>query len=88
MGPLKRQEETARQYLKLKEQLKACEVNLFLQEYAGLRENLAGLQEKLAIVKGDFNETSENYETIKAEYDRLEQKLNPTIQRPRLCAAA
>ena len=75
MGPLKRQEETARQYLKLKEQLKACEVNLFLQEYAGLRENLAGLQEKLAIVKGDFNETSENYETIKAEYDRLETEI-------------
>ena len=75
MGPLKRQEETARQYLKLKEQLKACEVNLFLQEYAGLRENLAELQEKLAIVKGDFNETSENYETIKAEYDRLETEI-------------
>lgn len=84
--PLKRQEETAREYLKLKEKLKACEVNLYLQEYAGIREELLALGEKSEIAAADLEQTTKDYEAIKTEYERLETELeayDKTIEQKR-----
>lgn len=75
IAPLKRQEETAREYLKLKEKLKSCEVNLYLQEYARIRENLSSLHEKSEIAAADLEQTTKDYESIKTEYERLETEL-------------
>ena len=41
VGPLKKQSETAREYLRLKEDLKRCDVGLFLSETAVIREQLS-----------------------------------------------
>ena len=75
IGPLKRQEETARAYLKLKEKLKVCEVNLFLNEYAEMKNELKSLNEKVTIVSDDLAQTNNEYAQIKTEYDRLESEL-------------
>lgn len=75
IGPLKRQEETARAYLKLKEKLKVCEVNLFLNEYAEMKNELKSLNEKATIVSDDLAQTNNEYAQIKTEYDRLESEL-------------
>lgn len=75
IGPLKRQEETAREYLKLKERLKSCEVNLYLSEYAAMKEILTELNQKTEIVSGDLARTNSEYEQIKAAYEQLETQL-------------
>lgn len=75
IGPLKRQEETARVYLKLRDELKACDVHMFLQEYTKIREQLKELEEKQKIVSGDLADTNAIFVNTKMEYEELSQKL-------------
>lgn len=75
VGPLKKQSETAREYLRLKEELKNYDVNLFLAETASMRQQLAGLQEKMAAVSGDMEESGKESERLKKEYDSLAEEI-------------
>ena len=75
VGPLKRQEETARVYLKLRDELKVCDVNMFLLEYARIREQLKELEGKSKIVADDLEQTTKNYENTRTEYEKLEGEL-------------
>ena len=56
VGPLARQSEAARQYLRLREELKAYEVNVFLTETQEIRVQLKETEEHAAIVSGDLGE--------------------------------
>ena len=55
-GPLARQSEKAKEYLKLKEILKRYEVNLFLLEAGSVKKELGEVTEKLEIVNNDYDE--------------------------------
>ena len=46
VGPLERQAQAAREYLRLKEELKICDANAFLLESGKLKEQLQELEEK------------------------------------------
>ena len=48
IGPLEEQSAAARQYLKLREELKEIEVNVFLYQYDKLNERMTALSESLA----------------------------------------
>ncbi len=74
-GPLERQSEKARVYLKKKEELKALDVNVFLLENVQIREQLAQTEGKLQIASGDLEETANRYENIKSEYERIESRI-------------
>ena len=74
-GPLEKQSETAKIYLKKKEELKALDVNMFLLENARIREQLKAVEEKYGIAGGDLRETTEKYEGIKAEYEQIQGKI-------------
>jgi len=75
VGPLKTQEEKARSFLKLHDELKECDVSVYLQEYTKIRTQLKELEEKQTVVTGDLAETTQQFENIKIEYEKLEQKL-------------
>ena len=75
IGPLEKQSEKAKIYLKHKEELKTLDVNVFLVENAQLKEKLVALDEKLKIATEDFEQTSRQYENIKSEYDRIAARL-------------
>ena len=76
VGPLEKQSEKARQYLKLKEELKILDVNGFLLETDKLKADLKGLEDKLAIADSDLAQAKESYEATKAEYEKAEEELN------------
>lgn len=76
VGPLERQAETAKQYLKLKEELKIYDANAFLLESEGMKNQLHVLAEKEAIVQGDLEEAKGQEEAIKKEYAQLEDELS------------
>ena len=57
VGPLKRQSETARKYLALREELKSLELNLFLMDTESVRADLKTLTEREQILVGDVEET-------------------------------
>ena len=71
LGPLERQSETARQYLKKKETLKIYDVNMFLLETDRLSEQLLALTEKAETAQVNLNETTQEYEKIKREHSRI-----------------
>ena len=75
IGPLERQAETAKIYLKKKEELKAYDVNMFLIEFDSIKKNLTDIQEKLKIAEDDLENTKNEYEKAREEYDVLEREL-------------
>ena len=75
LGPLEKQSETAKIYLKKRDELKVLDVNMFLLEMEESRTELEALEEKLAISERDLKENNQKYEKIRTEYDRLEKKI-------------
>ena len=75
LGPLEKQSETAREYLKKKEELKTFDINMFLLEEERLRERIRETQEKYDIAAADMDESSERHETMKAEYEAIEEEV-------------
>ena len=73
--PLFKQSETAKVYLKKKEELKTLDVNMFLLESERVKTQLSSLEEKYKIASTDLNETTEKYDNTKAEYEKLQSEL-------------
>ncbi len=85
-GPLERQAETAKIYLKKKEALKALDVNMFLLEHNRLVEQQKALEEKYALACGDLEQITKEYGDIKTEYERIQntiEELDRTIEQMR-----
>lgn len=70
VGPLERQSAKAKEYLKLKEELKIYDVNLFLLETKRLQEELKAVEEKISIAQNDLNDTRESFDKTKEAYDK------------------
>ena len=75
IGPLERQSEKAKIYLKKKEALKTLDVNCFLLEHERLNKELAQAEEKYQIASAQFADANAQYENIKAEYDATTQAI-------------
>ena len=75
VGPLSRQSEKAKEYLKLKEELKKFEVNLFLLESESLQTSYDELVKKIEIVEHDIEVNRAEFEKIKTVYDEKETKI-------------
>ncbi len=75
VGPLEKQSETAKVYLKKKEELKTLDVNVFLLENKRVKEQLDAVDEKLRIAEDDLSSTTAKYEGIKEEYERIEGEI-------------
>ena len=75
VNPLLKQSEKAKEYLKLKDELKKCDINTFLKA-TNLREDIAEIEGKIEIVSSDLNSAREEYESTKAEYEEIENNLS------------
>lgn len=76
VGPLGRQAETAREYLKKKEQLKTYDINMFLLETERLQEQAQGLEEKMEVTRGDLEAANRQYAEMKTEYETVEEQVD------------
>jgi len=86
VGPLEKQSEVAKIYLKKKEELKTFDINVFLLENQRIREQLETTEERYQIASGELKETSEKYEGIKEEYERIQgeiERLDAAIEEAR-----
>ena len=70
VGPLERQSEKARIYLKTREALKTLDVNVFLMENGRTQAQLSELAKKQEIAAGDLAAAKEQYENARTEYER------------------
>ncbi len=75
VGPLEKQSLTAREYLRLKEELKHLDVNLFLAETSVVKEQIGSVSQNEEIVSEDLTRVKKEAETIRSEYDALDASL-------------
>lgn len=86
VGPLEKQSEKAKIYLKKKEELKTLDVNMFLLENNRLQEQLQSVGGKLEIANNDLADTTKRYEQIREEYEKVQgeiELLDQTIEQER-----
>ena len=72
VGPLEKQSDKAKVYLKKKEELKEYDVNVFLLENRKLTGQLEEIEDKYRIAQEDYNNTAQQYDRIKVEYDEIQ----------------
>lgn len=75
VGPLERQAETARRYIRLKDELKKYDINYFLIENGEIKEKIKSFEEKEAIARGDLENSKAEYEKTKEEYNKISDAL-------------
>ncbi len=75
VGPLEKQAASAKEYLKLRDELKRFDVNLFLSDISSVEKALRELKEQLNIVTDDLNSSKQEAEQLKLEYDRISEEL-------------
>jgi chromosome segregation protein SMC, common bacterial type len=81
LGPLERQSNVAREYLKNREQLKIYDVNMFLLEMTRIKKQLEEVDKKIVIATNGWKEASEVYENAKLENGDLQKQLEVIEQR-------
>ena len=74
-GPLEKQSEKARIYLKKKEELKTLDVNMFLLDNRQVNDQLAKVEENYKNAEADLTRTTEKYEQIKNEYEEIQREV-------------
>ena len=72
VGPLERQSEKAKIYLKTKEELKKCDINLFLLEMERMDAQMMEITANYKIAEDQLKETSDSFQQIKSEYEKVE----------------
>ena len=76
VGPLAKQSEAAREYLRLKEELKKYDVNQFLMETEELRFSMKDVDDKTGIVSRDLEDAKRSSEGIRTQYEALDTYLS------------
>lgn len=86
IGPLEKQSETAKTYLKHKEALKTLDINVFLLEHNRLKKQLDDVTGKLQVASNEYGESTKEYQGIKEEYDKVQaeiERLDAAIEQAR-----
>ena len=72
VGPLAKQSETARIYLKHRDTLKQYDANMYLMSFYQLKKDSADIDDKIDIVSAQLKDSQENFEKIKSAYAEME----------------
>ena len=72
VGPLAKQSETARIYLKHRDTLKQYDANMYLMSFYQLKKDSADIDGKIDIVSAQLKDSQENFEKIKSAYAEME----------------
>ena len=75
VGPLEKQSEKAKIYLKKKEELKSVDVNMFLLENQDLEDKLSKATVNLSTANDDLESVTKDYENIKNEYEKIQNEI-------------
>lgn len=80
VGPLARQSEAAKEYLRLRDALRKDEANSFLLQIQHIRKQKNETTEKTQIAQQDLESANQEFQQIKQEYEKLETLLESLNQ--------
>jgi len=75
VGPLQKQSETAREYLRLRDDLRRVDVNLFLKEHDSLKSELTEIEKNYGIASADLETANTESEQLRDQYEDLENEI-------------
>ena len=75
VGPLEKQSEKAKEFLKYREELKTLDVNMFLLENGNQKNQLEEAEKNLVIATENLQETQNKYTQTREEYDKIQGQL-------------
>lgn len=75
VGPLQEQSQKAREYLRLKDELKKYEVGLFRMDYESLRQETEDIEKILSDTRHNLEEAKAEKEQSRSEYDAVEASI-------------
>ena len=75
VGPLEKQSEVAKEYLKYKERLKTLDVNMFLVENKHQKEQLEEADKNYDIASEALAEAKESYDKTRQEYENIQKQI-------------
>ena len=75
VGPLSRQAEKAKEFLKLRDSLKAYDIHMYISEYERLKSLVKELNEKASIATEDFQNSEKALEAARQDYETVEKQL-------------
>ena len=73
VGPLEKQSETAREYLRLRDALRKYDVNLFLSEHDSLTAEIKDIDANYEILTADLDAANDESDKLKEQYEDLER---------------
>lgn len=76
VGPLQRQSETAKKYLKLRDELKRYDLQLFSIDSKASRQHLLEVTEKKEVVQGDLSDTRASLEQLTESYETVDRQMH------------
>ena len=74
-GPLAKQSEKAREYLRLKEELKKYEISLFIQDYDSCQEDLLETKTNISNAEKELEEVKKEQESTKSQFEEVEHQI-------------
>ena len=74
--PLEKQSETARNYLRLKEELKKLDVNYYLNEVTRIEQDKESTKSNAEVIQRDLEDRKASLDKIKKDHGDLEEMLN------------
>ena len=83
--PLRQQSETARIYLKKKEELKTYDINMFLMDTIRLKEQTEAVQTSLTDAERELSQAREKQDELKNIYEKQGQELSKMEQKIEAC---
>ncbi|MBE5828849.1 MAG: chromosome segregation protein SMC [Butyrivibrio sp.] len=75
VGPLEKQSEVAKEYLRYKERLKTLDVNMFLVENKQQKEQLEEASKNYDIASEALTEAKESYDKTRQEYENIQKQI-------------
>lgn len=75
VGPLEEQSKKAKEFLRLKEELKKYEVGLFRMDYESLRQETEDIEKSLSDARHNLEEAKQEKEQSRSEYDSVEASI-------------
>ena len=82
VGPLEKQSQTAREYLRLRDELRKYDANLFLRENETLNKEIKEIDGNYEILTADLDTANDEADKLKEQYEELEtliEELDKTI---------
>lgn len=76
VGPLERQATAAKEYLKLRDELKQYDIDAYAAESGKLEGELSTVEKNLSITTRDYEDTNRSSEALKAKYERKQDSFH------------